>query len=435
VPCTIFTVKDNNMPLTYEAAIQLILEQVRPLDAEAVPLLEALGRAVAEPVLAPLDLPRFDNSAMDGYALRAADGGPGVALRVTGYLAAGSIERPPVHPGCAVRIMTGAPLPPGADAVVPVEDTDGGENLVTLRGPVPRGIHIRYQGEDLRQGEVAIPVGTVLRPPEISLLASCSRTSVRVVRRPRVAILSTGDELVELGQPLPEGRIVNSNSWSLAASVLELGGVPLQLGIARDTRESLSQKLTAGFAADLLITSAGVSAGDRDLVREALAELGAEEIFWKIEIKPGRPIAFAVKGTVPIFSLPGNPVSTMVTFEEFVRPALLKLMGHRQVLKPLVRATLLEPARKKPGRVQFLRVTVTSTAGGLTVASSGDQHAGILRTSLRANGIAVLPASHGDYAAGEEIEVHLLGRDAEWLTRPEGTDGGKNGTYEREEGS
>lgn len=404
------------MSLTYQAARRRILDQVRPLEAETVPLLEALGRAIAEPLMATLDLPRFDNSAMDGYALRAADSGAGATLRVTGYLLAGSLERPTVEPGCAVRIMTGAPLPPGADTVVPEEDTDGGAAVVTLRGAAVRGAHIRTRGEDIRSGEEVLPLGTVLRPPEISLLASFNRSSVQVVRRPRVAILSTGDELVEVGTELTEGRIVNSNSWALAAAVLELGGIPLQLGIARDSRDSLREKLAQGLQADMLITSAGVSAGDLDLVREVLAELGVEQVFWKVDIKPGRPIAFAVKGAVPVFSLPGNPVATLVTFEEFVRPALRKIMGQRQILKPLLRARLQEPVRKKPGRAQFLRVTVRESEGGLVVASSGDQNTGILRTSLRANGIAVLPAEKGNYAAGDEVEVHLLGRDAEWLS-------------------
>lgn len=403
------------MPMTYEAARQLILEQIRPLESEEVPLLDALGRAVTKAVIAPLDLPRFDNSAMDGYALRASDSGPQAALRVTGSLTAGSSEESPVLPGCAVRIMTGAHLPPGADTVVPVEETDNGKIMVILSSALQRGDHIRLRGEDIRCGEEIIPAGTVLRPVEISVLASLGFSTVRVARRARVAILSTGDELVELGQPVATGRIVNSNSWSLAASVLELGGVPLQLGIARDNRASLRKKLAIGLEADLLITSAGVSAGDCDLVREVLAELGAEQLFWKIDIKPGRPTAFATKGEVLVFSLPGNPVSTLVTFEEFVRPALLKLMGHRQVLKPLLRATLQEPVRKKPGRVLFLRVKVWAAEGGLTAASSGDQNTGILRTSLRANGIAVLAAEHGNYAAGDQVDVQLLGRDAEWL--------------------
>lgn len=404
------------MSLPYEIARQLILDQISPLEIETVPLLDALGRAVAEPVAAPIDMPRFDNSAMDGYALRAEDSGADRALQVVGYVAAGSLERPPVLPGCAVRIMTGAPIPPGADTIVPVEETDGGTSTVTLSRTACRSDHIRFSGEDIRRGDEVIRLGSVLRPAEISLLASFGRTAVQVVRRPRVAIVSTGDELVELGQPLTEGRIINSNSWALAAAIMELGGIPLQLGIAGDNRDSLREKLAEGLTADMLITSAGVSAGDLDLVREVLAELGVTQSFWKVAIKPGRPIAFGHKGRVPVLSLPGNPVSTLVTFEEFVRPALLKMMGHRQLLKPLVRAVIQEPVRKKAGRVQFLRVAVRATDSGLQVASSGDQNTGILRTSLCANGIAVLPASHGDYTVGSEIEVHLLGRDAEWLS-------------------
>lgn len=403
------------MSLSYQAARQQILDRIHPLEAETVPLLEALGRALAEAVIAPIDLPRFDNSAMDGYALRAIDSGEGVQLRVTGYLAAGSLERPPVEPGCAVRIMTGAPLPPGADTVVPVEATDGGETTVTLRAPAPPNDHIRWRGEDVRCSDEVLPLGTVLRPAEISLLASFNRTEVAVVRRPRVAILSTGDELVEVGTALTEGRIVNSNSWALAAAVLELGGIPLQLGIASDTRESLREKMIAGLQADMLITSAGVSAGDLDLVREVLEELGVEQQFWKIDIKPGRPTAFATRGAVPVFSLPGNPVATLVTFEEFVRPALLKMLGQNQILKPLLRARLQQPARKKPGRAQFMRVRVQAEHGALIASSSGDQNTGILRTSLLANGIAILPADHGDFSAGDEVEIHLLGRDVEWM--------------------
>ena len=250
--------------------------------------------------------------------------------------------------------------------------------------------------------------GTALRPPEISLLASFGQARVSVHGRPRVAILSTGDELVELGQPLSDETIVNSNSWSLAAAVKEIGAEPVMLGIARDNLASLREKLSAGLACDALITSAGVSAGDRDLVREVLAELGVEQLFWKIDIKPGRPTAFGMKGAVPVFSLPGNPVSSMITFEEFARPALLKMMGHRQVLKPLIKATLKQPVRKRPGRTHFLRVTVYAENGELVVASSGDQNTGILLTMLRANAIAILPAEPGHLDAGDEVRIHLL---------------------------
>jgi molybdopterin molybdotransferase len=250
--------------------------------------------------------------------------------------------------------------------------------------------------------------GAVLHPAGINLLAAFGYSRVSVYRRPQVAILSTGDELVEPGEPLGPGQIVNSNAYSLAAAIREVGGQPLLLGIARDEHDSLLQKLTAGLKADVLITTAGVSMGDRDLVREVLDELGVEGLFWKIDIKPGRPTAFGVKGGTLVFSLPGNPVSSMITFEEFVRPALLKMMGHRQVLKPLVKATLKEALTKKAGRVQFLRVQVVKEGERLVASSSGDQNTGILSTMLRANGIAVLAAAAEKYAAGEEVDIHLI---------------------------
>jgi molybdopterin molybdotransferase len=306
--------------------------------------------------------------------------------------------------------MTGAPLPPGADAVVPFEETEEAPRQVTLLGPVKKGAHIRRQGEDVRPGDRVIEAGTVLRPSEISLLASLGMALVPVRRRVQVAILSTGDELRELDAPGGAESIVDSNSWALAAAVREIGGVPRLLGIARDNRESLREKLSDGLQADVLITSAGVSAGDRDLVREVLDELGVVQQFWKINIKPGKPTAFGLKGKIPVFSLPGNPVSSMMTFEEFVRPLLLKMMGHRTVLKPLFRARLQEAVSKKAGRLQLMRVAVALDAQGeLQIASSGDQNTGILRTMVCAQGIALLAADRERYEAGEKIDVHLLG--------------------------
>jgi molybdopterin molybdotransferase len=396
------------MSISFEEARRRILDAVRPLPFEGVPLLDAVGRAIAEPLVANRDMPRFDNSAMDGYAVRAEDCHPGAVLKVIGYIPAGGRAEPALQPGCAIKIMTGAPIPPRADAVVPFEETDGGEGSVTIQGPVQAQDHIRFRGEDIAAGQLIMEAGTTLRPAEISLLASFGWARVPLYRRARVAILSTGDELVELGQPLTDETIVNSNSWSLAAAVKEIGAEPVMLGIARDNLASLREKLSAGLACDALITSAGVSAGDRDLVREVLAELGVAQLFWKIDIKPGRPTAFGMKGTVPVFSLPGNPVSSMITFEEFARPALLKMMGHRQVLKPLIKATLKQPVEKKPGRTHFLRVTVFAENGELVVASSGDQNTGILRTMLRANAIAILPAERERIEAGEEVRIHLL---------------------------
>lgn len=404
--------EELNVPLSYYQARDLVLAAVQPLDAEEVPLLAALGRALAGEVTASRHLPAFDNSAMDGYAVQARDCAAGTVLPVVGCLQAGDDCRQRLAPGTAVKIMTGAPVPAGADAVVPFEETLAAPDTVTLLGAVGSGDHIRRRGEDVRPGDRVIDAGTALRPAEISLLASLGQATVRVGRRVRVAILSTGDELQELGEAPVEGRIVNSNSWGLAAAVEELGGVPLMLGIARDNRDSLLEKLREGLQADVLITTAGVSAGDYDLVRDILAELGVEQRFWKINIKPGKPTAFGMKGRTAVFSLPGNPVSALLTFEEFVRPALLKMMGHRTIFKPPFKARLQEPVSKKPGRLQLLRVALEFNADGeLLIASAGNQDTGIIRTLVRAQGIALLPEASEHIAAGELLEVHLLGTE------------------------
>lgn len=396
--------------LTYYQARSLIVESVQLLEIEKVPLLEAQGRAIAEDIIANQPLPMFDNSAMDGYAVRAEDCLPGVSLPLHGYIPAGSKIVCAIAPGAAIKIMTGAPIPSGADAIVPFEETEESPESITLLGKVKKGDHIRWTGEDIRPGDRIINKGTVLRPAEISLLASFGMSMINVHRRVRVAILSTGDELQELDEAPIEGGIINSNSWALAAAIREIGAEPLMLGIARDNRDSLLEKMTAGLQADVLITSAGVSIGDRDFVREVLEELGVEQKFWKINIKPGKPTAFGMHGTTPVFSLPGNPVSTMITFEEFVRPALLKMMGHRTFYKPLFKAKLQAPVKKKVDRLQLMRVAVElNEAGEIVIASAGDQNTGILRTMVYAQGIALLEADRSNYAAGESLDVHLLG--------------------------
>jgi molybdopterin molybdotransferase len=389
----------------------MILANIAPLGPERVELLAALGRVLAEDVTAPWDMPSCDNSAMDGFAVRAVDCRAGGTLKITGYIPAGETVTPAIEPGCAVRIMTGAPVPPGCDAVVPVEETEERDDSFVLRGNVNRAQHIRFRGEDVRSGDTVVTAGAIIHPPEISMLASFNKAFVPVYRRARVAILSTGDELIELGEQPADGKIINSNALSLAAAVREAGAEPVILGIARDDRESHREKMAEGLKADALVTSAGVSAGDRDLVRDCLAELGVRQLFWKVEIKPGGPLAFGVKEGKPVFSLPGNPVSTLVTFEEFVRPGLLKMMGHRRVVKPYVQATLRGEVRKKPGKVHFLRVRIEVENGIHWATSAGDQNTGILKTLLRANGIAVLPKEKTIIAAGDEVAVHLLRSD------------------------
>jgi len=394
--------------LTYEEARERILDRVSPLGVERVALDAATGRTLAGEERAPGDLPPWDNSAMDGYAVRSEDCRGEAALSIAGYQTAGGSGASAVPKGAAVRIMTGSPIPGGCDAVVPFEEAEERDGSVRVSAPVRPRQHIRFRGEDVRAETLVLRDGTVLRPPGISMLASFGRAMVPVYRKPRVAILSTGDELVELGDPPGHGKIVNSNSHALAAAVVEAGGDPILLGIARDERENLRAKLSAGLDADVLVTSAGVSAGDRDMVRDVLAELGVANVFWKVLIKPGGPTAFGVSGKIPVFSLPGNPVSSLITFEVFARPALRRMAGSPHPVKIPVKATLAEPVKKKPGKTQFLRVLVESGEEGYVARTAGDQNTGILRTLVLADGIAVLPRERTDFAAGEKVDVLLL---------------------------
>jgi molybdopterin molybdotransferase len=402
---------EGNGMVSFEEARSLILNSVQPLGVERISLMNATGRVLTEDAVAPWDLPLWDNSAMDGYAVRADDCQTASSrLRVTGFLPAGArAEGVTVEPGCAVRIMTGAPVPAGCDAVVPVEDTDNGQEEVTLRDPVRKGQHFRFRAEDVAAGAVFVRAGTIIRPPEVNMLASFGMAIVPVHRRPIVAILSTGDELVELGTTPGVGKIINSNTLSLAAAVTECGGIPRIIGIARDNRESHQEKLREGLKADVLITSAGVSAGDCDLVRDILEELGARQVFWKVGIKPGGPTAFALHGVTPVFSLPGNPVSTMITFEEFVRPALLKMQGRHQVLRPFFKAILRDEQKKKPGKVQIVRIRLEKENGRWYASSAGNQQTAILKTMVDAQAIAVLPAESTRFAPGDEVDVHFYG--------------------------
>jgi molybdopterin molybdotransferase len=401
--------------VSFEEARSMILDSVETVGTERVHLLEATGRVLAEDAVAPWDLPLWDNSAMDGYAVRTEDCLTiPCRLRVTAFLPAGArADGITVEPGCAVRIMTGAPTPDGCDAVVPVEETDDGKEDVTLLEPVKKGQHFRFRAEDVAAGVVFVRGGTLVRPPEVNMLAGFGMALVPVYRRPVVALLSTGDELVELGTTPGPGEIINSNTLSLAAAVREAGCIPRIIGIARDNRESHLEKLAEGLKADVLITSAGVSAGDCDLVRDILEELGAKQIFWKVGIKPGGPTAFALYGSTPVFSLPGNPVSTMITFEEFVRPALLRMQGHRQVLRPLFKAVLREPLKKKTGKVQIVRLRLEKEDGRWYATSAGNQQTAILKTMVDAQAIAVLPAGSSGFVAGEEVDVHYYGNHIE----------------------
>lgn len=397
------------MAESFASASRKILETVSLLPVESVALSETTGRVLAQDVLAPADLPLWDNSAMDGFALNAADYETPEPLVIDGYLPAGcSAIGVTVKPGTAVRIMTGAPTPEGCAAIIPIEETQEADGKLIITGKIRPGSHIRVRGEDIRQGELTLAAGTVLRPPEINVLATFGMPYVKVYRQVRVAILSTGDELIEPGTPVGPGQIVNSNAYSLAVAVREVGGIPCLLGIARDSRESLMEKLAESKDADVLITTAGISMGDLDLVGDVLEEFGVRRLFWKINIKPGKPTAFGTNQGCPVFSLPGNPVSSMITFEMLVRPALLKMMGHQHLFRTRVTAVLAGSYMKKKGRLEFYRVRVFSDGRKLIAESAGDQNTAILRTSLRANGIAILPEEQGPLDAGDRVEVVLF---------------------------
>lgn len=395
-----------------------VLSRVIVLGTERVDLFSALGRVTAEEVYATRNQPPWDNSAMDGYAVRAADT-VGASrehprtLDIIENLPAGYRAQLSVGPGQAIHIMTGAPLPTGADTIIRAESTELIDPThVRVLAEVQPGQDIRRMGEDMKQRDLLIPIGKVLRPAEIGLLASTNRTFVTVYRRPRVAILSTGDEIVDVDDVVADGKIVDSNSYALAALVLEAGGQPIRLGISRDTREELEGKLRDGLGTDVILTSGGVSVGEYDYVKDALGTLGTSMEFWKVAMTPGRPLAFGmIQGTLA-FGLPGNPVASMVTFELFVRPALLKMSGHQRLYRPTVRAILTEELKKMPGRKQFIRVRLTEREGRYYAARTGAQGSGILRSMSLASGLAMTHEDQSLLREGEEVDVMLLG--GEW---------------------
>ena len=405
-----------------EDALHHILGRISRLGSERVPILQTLGRVLAEDILASRNIPPWDNSAMDGYAVRgediqAASKENPVVLKVLGDLPAGKVFQGRGGPGAAVRIMTGAPLPMGFDTVVPVEDTEkNGERVKILANP-GSGKNIRFSGEDVKSGERILDAGTLLRPAHIGMLASIQRSMVSVYQQPRVAVLSTGDELLEIDEPWEDGKIVNSNSYSLAALVAESGGMPIQLGIAKDRREELSAKIQQGLVADLLLTSGGVSVGDYDLVKEMLNELGQMN-FWKVAMRPGQPLAFGMISEKPLFGLPGNPVSSMISFEQFVRPSILKMRGLKDLFRPTLQAILREDIPKKAGLVHFIRCRLILERGKVYATTTGEQGSGILSSMVKAHGLIVLPREQTVGRVGEAVKVILLDPSLFHLSAP-----------------
>jgi molybdopterin molybdotransferase len=404
--------------LSVEEAQERVLSVFEPLGTEQVPILQTTGRVLAEDVHADIDIPPHANSSMDGYAVRAADTAgaspesPAI-LRVIADLPAGYVPEQVVTSGAAIRIMTGAPLPPGADAVVKVEDTSSqtqgeGEHVQIFAAVAP-GNYVRSAGEDVREGSLVLRSGTRLRPQEVGMLAALGRQEASVGRKPRVAILATGDELVAIDQPLAPGKIRNTNSYSNAAQVVQHGGEPILLGIARDTVGELTAKIEAGLEqdVDLFLTSGGVSVGDFDLVKEVLAAEG-EMDFWRVRMKPGKPLAFGQIGGVPVLGLPGNPVSVMVSFEMFVRPALLTMQGMTEWQRPLVEATLMDEIKQKDERRHFVRVQLKWEGGEYHAYLTGAQGSGILSSMLKANGLAIIPEDWDHAPAGVTVRAMML---------------------------
>jgi molybdopterin molybdotransferase len=405
--------------ISVDEARARILEHFRPLEPEKVPILEALDRVLAEDIYSDIDIPPFANSAMDGYALRSGDTmgasrkSP-VTLKVVADLAAGHTTHLKVGPGTAIRIMTGAPVPEGADAVVRFEETSEGLRggwgpTVEIYKEVSLRENVRSAGEDIRRGELALAKGMVLRPQELGILASLGRPEVEVIRRPRVAILATGDELVAIDEEIGPGQIRNSNEYSTAAQVMRYGGVPVRLGIARDRVEELKAKIEEGLAAkvELFLTSAGVSVGEYDVVKEVLASEG-EIDFWQVNMKPGKPLAFGHIQGVPLIGLPGNPVSAMISFEQFARPAILTMLGKGPREKPEVEVIVDEEVTNS-GRRGFIRAIVTRQEDGYHArAVTGPRGSGILTSMVRANALLVVPEGTTLVKAGERLRAQML---------------------------
>ncbi|MDQ6694095.1 MAG: molybdopterin molybdotransferase MoeA [Chloroflexota bacterium] len=419
-------------------ALDGILAEFAPLPAVSVALARALGLVLAEEVYSDIDIPPFDNSSMDGYAVKSqdtagADNDKPVRLKMQGYIRAGAalLEKDRVESGKAFRIMTGAPLPQGADAVIRFEDTSEGRKLDTMRllpgdaraepntaggdvllfRSVKPGDSVRKAGEDVKAGELVLRPGIVIRPAEVGVLAAVGKSQVLVHRRPRVAVLATGDELVEPSVLPGPGQIRNTNNYAVAAQVEQWGAEAINLGVARDNREHLVAKLKEALALkpDLLVTSAGVSVGDHDIVKDVLLEMGSLSM-WRVRVRPGKPLAFGRIGEkgVPFLGLPGNPVSSMVTMELFGRPAIMKMMGKARLHRPIIKAHLLEGLDNAGGREHYMRGIIEKEGDEYTARLTGEQGSGILTSMSRANALLIVDEKTSRMEAGEMVRALML---------------------------
>lgn len=391
-----------------------MLPAFSPLGEEEIDLTESSGRYLSREVMARFDAPPFDNSAMDGYAVRARDvaaagSGNTVQLPVRGESRAGGPLPAPLKPGSACRIFTGAPMPARADAVVIQEDADREGDLVQIREASPRAKHVRAQGSDTASGALLLRPGDRMWPGEIGLLASQNIDRLHVYRRPRVALLSTGDELRSLGEELEPGTIINSNIYVLTEMLRALGVIPVALPAARDTLPEIEAALRKALEADVVITTGGVSVGEYDFIHEAFENVGIEPRFWKVRIKPGKPLAVAQYQGKPVIGVPGNPMSAMVTFEVLIAPCLRKMLGDPQPHPQPVLARLRNPYRRSPGRVEIARGVAAREGDEIVVALHDCQGSGSLPSFVGINALVILPADKAELAAGERVEAILWG--------------------------
>ena len=396
--------------IPFHEARQIVLNHAGQADVERVPLSEALGRTLAEPIKSRDPIPPFDNAQMDGFAVRADDlAAPPVRLRVTSDVPAGVVPETDVRPGACARIMTGAPIPPGADAVVPVEWTKADGPDVRFGRAIDAGTYVRQAGEDVQPGAQIFVPGTVITPPVVGMLATLGYADVRARVPPRVAVIATGDELVEAAEAPGPGQIRNANGPALAAQVRTAGACPLLPDVARDTEKDTRRALENALQADVVVLSGGISMGERDVVQHVLRAMGAEILFWKVRQRPGKPLAFGLLDGRPIFALPGNPVSSAVGFEEYARPALAKRLGRASVLRPLYPATLAESVAKKPGLHHFVRGRATyAPDGALHVRPTGPQASNLYSSVVQADCLIHLPEAMADPQAGASVETEWL---------------------------
>jgi len=397
-------------------ALTKILETVMPLAGERVSLLQATGRILAEDVYSERDVPPFDNSAMDGYAMRWADtqrasADQPVPLTVLEVIHAGAVPSQTVVAGAASKIMTGAVVPPGADTVIRVEDTEERDGRVWIKSSGRLGNNVRACGEDIRRGQVVLEKGRILRAADMGLLASVGRSLVLVRQRPRVAILSTGNELAEVDEALQPGQIVNSNAYTLAAAVREAGGLPVPLAIARDTLDEIRAALSEAVRHDVVISSGGVSVGDFDFVKAAMDELGIQRLFWQVAQRPGKPLTFGLLRERPYFGLPGNPVSALVCFYLYVYPALRRMMGYAKPFLPVVPATVGEDIAKAKGLTEFVRCRLTQVNGHYEARSTGSQSSGVLNSLSLGEGLIIGPADLSLLSREMNVQVIVLDGD------------------------